>query len=262
MTEVEKITVEKQKEVSIPKDKEFIVMSYNVSFGLCQLGERKDPKTFSKVITCIAESKADVVFLQETHDGYEYFTEKQLSDLYPFQYFHPPQNGWLASGIACLAKVELKVEIVKPTVDGSYFAGMVVTYGDIDIINVHLRPPLVMGHGSSLNWDGFKLYFWEAGIIHEHEVMALLKHKKCTKTIILGDFNEAKVHWTGKLGFHDAIEHATTWHWPLHLGLFLWGSYDHIYYNPQELNCIEYTVNKNYHLVSDHLPITATFTHK
>lgn len=249
-----KTTVKKKEE----KQKELIIMTYNVSYGLCEEEDRKENSFIKRFIQCINESNADFIFLQESHEAYEYFTRRHCKETYPYQYYHHREDGWIASGIACLSKHKFGTKIIKPGVDGSYFPGMIVSYDGIDFVNCHLRPPLKMGNGSLFSLDHLNVYFYEAPEIHKKEVEYLLKNTSSSNIIVLGDFNESEFSWMKDKGFKDGLnlsKDITTWYWPIGLGLNIWGSYDHIYYS-SNFECIECLVDTNYKNLSDHLPVT------
>lgn len=86
---------------------------------------------------------------------------------------------------------------------------------------------------------------------------------------MVGDFNESRsgdaMRWLMRKGrgYRDALalrdETAVTWKWPLRMGLCLKGSYDHLMFIPERLQAVACEVMAQYELVSDHIPVCATF---
>lgn len=84
--------------------------------------------------------------------------------------------------------------------------------------------------------------------------------------LICGDFNESNWGSAWKYlvqqRFKDALDESsekTTWYWPLIGRLELWGSFDHVFYNPKEFCLKKCEVFVEYKGASDHLPVLATF---
>ena len=237
------------------------LMTYNVNFAICNSDEEDDYNTkTSEVIKAILESKADFIFIQESHKGFENLLNTYLKKDYPNQYFKSPSDGWCASGIGVLSKHKIDVQYVKPSVEGSYFYGMIITYQDIQFINVHLRPPMKMGNGSMIDFDHLKILFYESTIIHKNEIEYYIKKCDKEKIIILGDFNEDLTNWMkikGYLNCLDKSKDRTTWYWPLFWGFQLWNSFDHIFLS-KHFSCEVCRVGIEYKNVSDHIAVIST----
>lgn len=242
------------------------LLTFNVNYGLKNHEDTIPNETIEKIIKAIKESTADIVFLQETHIGYEYVAKNYLIDTYPYQYFHHPEKKdyhtyktqWKPSGLACLSKYKVEYKIIPPTVEGSYFPAMYVAYDDLEFMNVHTRPPMEM-KGDPRQISTLKSYFYDAPYIQEMEIKALLKHFKGKNQILLGDFNADEPKWIKDIGFHDCLKKSSigyTWYWYFGYGVSWWGLYDHIYVGKQ-FNCIVCKVFEEYLNVSDHLPVLA-----
>lgn len=168
------------------------------------------------------------------------------------------------------------VEASSTGVDGSFFDALLVSGSAVDgsqttpvqIVNVHLRPPLAMG-GSGGLWANLDAYFRTSGPIHKAEIAHhLSKFPDTSNTLVVGDFNEGAFgggfKYLEEIGFCDALSLSTdktTWYWPAPVIGEIWGSYDHIFYPPifEATSCV---VMKEYKNVSDHLPVLASFRAK
>jgi len=258
--------------------KSAVVLSYNVNFGSCYDEETEIGSNYSteRVLKAIAESKADIVCLQETHKGWEKACRKVFSKDYPTQVWKHPDGGYLAAGSAIMLKSEhklSKLEMLQPKVEGSFFPGMyavVSLNGDdkspLSVVNVHLRPPLPMGNGSLWSFATIKAYFWQTGTVREGELSTFVKHWE-RPHLVLGDCNEGSngkgYAYMTKNGYSDAVNKAnttTTWYWPLFWKVELSGSYDHIFYDARaaRVDLSECRVLTAYKHASDHLPVVAT----
>eukprot|EP01080_Neovahlkampfia_damariscottae_P010941 gene10941-3647_t len=246
------------KTIENKKGNQLKLMTYNVNFAICDSYKKDDynSKT-SEVIKAILESKADFIFIQESHEGFESIFQLYLSKEYPYQYFKSPENGWCAEGIGMLSKYKVDVKYIQPGVEGSYFSGMIASYQDIQFINIHLRPPVKMGNGSMIDLDNIKILFYESTIIHKNEIEYYIKHSDSEKIIILGDFNEDLSSWMQKKGYSNCLTKSndrTTWYWPLFMGLYWWNSYDNIFLS-KYFSCVDCRVAVEYKDVSDHIPL-------
>jgi len=106
----------------------FKVLTYNINFGSCydekyNVGSNYNTRA---VLEGIVESDADIVCLQETHDGWKKACEA-LQSIYPTQVWEHPDTGFLASGLAILLKPKPRLtglEMFMPNVQGGFFPSM------------------------------------------------------------------------------------------------------------------------------------------
>lgn len=251
------------------------VLTYNVNFGTFWNGACRGPLPYEaeRVLAAVRQSGADVVLLQETNEGWQRAFET-LRDVYPMQHFHNDTAMYYAAGSAVLAAPSATlhaVELSRPSVKNVFFSGMVVRAEfrgvALDLVNMHLRPPLSMGNESGGVSGNARAWWYLAPAIHEQEVrhyVDLLRPDAVA--IIAGDFNEGsrggayrhlrKAGWANAL---DASSVHTTWHWPLVGPFGLWGSYDHVFFQPSQLSLCKCEVGERFRGASDHLPVTAEF---
>ncbi|KNC75140.1 hypothetical protein SARC_12327 [Sphaeroforma arctica JP610] len=255
------------------------VVTYNVNWGFCLAG--LGTGMVIRIHNAIMESNADLVCLQETHEGWQTYLERNFKGVYPYMIFkhhlnpdinHQYKEGSSAGGSAFLSKYPIKETFCGiPDVPGSFFPGTMIglrsPVGVIYVLNVHLRPQISNAHKPSL------MAVWSTGTVRKSEIKYLLTKMSSHKpSIIVGDFNEGHggdaVRWlkyskkncNGK-GYKDGLseyaETAVTWKWPLKMGLYLKGAYDHVFYNPTRIRCVGCHVMSAYELVSDHMPVVA-----
>lgn len=173
---------------------QLVVLSYNVNYGV-----EGDAST----VALIAESGANVVFLQETTPRWQTAIEERTRDLFPYQYWRDPSGGYLAGGSAILSQWPLREMETSPSpVDWfEAIAAIVETpFGEMRVVGLHLEPavslPAVM-RVSSHHQDE----------IHAH--VAAFNLQEDRPTIIAGDFNEERagaLRALGGMGFSDAID--------------------------------------------------------
>eukprot|EP01134_Creolimax_fragrantissima_P004182 CFRG4182T1 len=257
------------------------VITYNVNWGYCLAG--LGTGMVVKIHNAIEESDADLVCLQETHEGWQTYLERHFSAKYPYRLFkhhlnpdinHQFKEGSSAGGAAFLSKYPIKETFCGiPDVPGSFFPGTMIALrspvGVVYVLNVHLRPQISNTHKPSL------MAVWSTGTIRKAEMKYLItKMSSHRPSIIVGDFNEGHngdaVRWLkyskkcfNGTGYRDGLseyaETAITWKWPLKMGLVLKGAYDHMFYNPSRIRCVGCHVMSQYELVSDHIPVVADF---
>lgn len=234
------------------------------------------------VINAIQAADADLVCLQETNEGWEYACNHFLRSQYPNQYFFHSETGYYAAGIAFLHKKNFTpsfVRTVSPKVEGSYFDGNLIsgTFSEgtiVNIVNVHLRPPLSMGNDDNGILGNLDVYFRKAGPIHSAEIQSFLQALNTlqtdpSNTFVVGDFNEGYYgdgyQFLAANGMTDALtlcSDQTTWYWPIIWGQNISGSYDHIFSNPQKFKTLSCNIMREYRDGSDHCPVLATFSVK
>lgn len=272
------------------------VMTFNINFefGLMFGSSHVSPMTpmeeelGMRVVNAILAGDADVVFLQETNKGWEDYLRHHLSGRYPVQeWISPDDRGFVAAGSGVLVDTTratlLRMDEVptSETVAGCFFNQMVVSLSvshpgisppkTLNVVNVHLRPPLGMGREGQGLWANIRAYFISSPQIHRQEIISCHQHVAAylppTDAILfLGDFNESAssggVAHLLHAGYRDALStcgSTTTWHWPLLGPLQLSGSYDHIVYSPDTLHLVSCRVLREHIAASDHLPVVGTF---
>jgi endonuclease/exonuclease/phosphatase (EEP) superfamily protein YafD len=186
------------------------VMSYNVNFGIAG-----DPST----IDAIANAKPDLVLLQETNETWQRTITARLGADYRHVRFTHPET-WPAGGMGLLSKYPVVSLQHLESRGGMFFAWRVVldtTLGRIQVLNVHLRPP--MSDGGS-----WVVGYWSTRddrlreIQHHFEAL-----DKKLPTMIVGDFNEEgdgrAIQFLAERGYADAIPQfagkTRTWQWPV-----------------------------------------------
>lgn len=187
------------------------VMTYNMNFGLA--GD-------SEGIAAISAATPDVVLLQETNRQWETALTAELGARYPHHRFAGPEGRWAAGGMGILSRWPIR-HIDKLTRGGGpFFAWRIVIEvdsGPIQILNVHLRPPM----SDSGSW--VVGYFSTRGDREREARAHLAALDDSLPTLVVGDFNEEDdglaVAVFRDRGFRSALPQfqpsATTWQWPV-----------------------------------------------
>lgn len=231
---------------------EFTVATYNVNFGM--------PRALDAV-AAIRATGADLVCLQETSPDWELLIRSHLPNVYPHMMF---KHVGAAGGQAILAKAPFE-EIVYDRPAAGWFPGWVVrartALGDVQVLNVHLRPPLREDGGVSAG------VYLKTRDTRRSEIEALYSHLDPQQpALVMGDFNEGDgglaVSYLKDKQFGDALPQfapwAHTWRWRVGL-VTLTDRFDHILYSAH-LECLHASVlNQG---ASDHLPVVARFQKK
>jgi endonuclease/exonuclease/phosphatase family metal-dependent hydrolase len=227
----------------------FTVVTYNVNFGMPSAEE---------AVRALAEIDADIVCLQETTPEWERLLRGRLGGRYPHvQFRHWPGAG----GQAVLARRPFRsVSWRKPT--AGWFPGWIVRAdtpaGEVQVLNVHLRPSLAEGGRVSLG------AYLDTPQVRRQEIRELVAGLDANlPALVVGDFNEGDrataVGWLRGQGFADALgqfdPHANTWRWRTSL-LALRERFDHILHSPH-VRCLDARVAKRG--ASDHFPVVARF---
>ena len=176
------------------------VLTYNVNF------EQPSDATARAIV----EADADMVFLQETHPGWERRIRAAIGDRYPHVIFHhAPDEG----GMAILSRFPITEQLHRVGVAGVFPSWRVTAstpLGSLDVLHVHLHPPLEDG-------NLFVGYF-TTGDARREELLDLLGDR--TPDLVLGDFNEGEgdaVAHLRSLGLREAqrqyppVERTWTW---------------------------------------------------
>jgi endonuclease/exonuclease/phosphatase family metal-dependent hydrolase len=116
-----------------PTEPNLKVITYNVNWGFVQ------PQ---RVVDFLAGADADIICLQETHSRWEAVLKARLGTRYPYCAFRDSPG---AGGIAIMSRYRLRdVRVIEPN-DGWFpaiLADALTPVGEVQILNVHLRPPL------------------------------------------------------------------------------------------------------------------------
>jgi endonuclease/exonuclease/phosphatase (EEP) superfamily protein YafD len=231
---------------------EFRVATYNVNYGM--------PRALDAV-AAIGETGADLVCLQETSPTWELLIRNRLSATYPHMMF---KHQGAAGGQAVLSKVPFE-EIAYEKPAAGWFYGWLVrahtVLGDVQVLNVHLRPPLREDGGTSLG------AYFSTRDTRRSEVESLYAQLDSSQSaLVMGDFNEGDsglaVGYLKDRGLTDALSEfdprAHTWRWRVGL-VTLTDRFDHILYSA-DLQCLHALVLDRG--ASDHLPVVARFQRK
>jgi endonuclease/exonuclease/phosphatase family metal-dependent hydrolase len=246
---------EKVRKPEKPKGKHFTVMTYNLNYGSSK------PVDSVKVIL---ESKADIVFLQETNKEWEKLLRRVLKKEYPHCLFRQPGEKYKGEGQAVFSK--RKVSELKWIESGlGWFPGWLVQadtpIGELQVLALHLKP--VSYKKARKDAQEIK----DTMETHVKEIEAFYKNvKKNTPLLVLGDLNESDsgpaMKWLKEKGFIDALPEfdrkTPTWRAKLE-GMTIEERPDHILYS-KHLHCYEAKVIKKGN--SDHYPVLAGFEKK
>lgn len=236
-----------------PQQPHLKIVSYNVNWGFVHPGN---------VVDYLAGEDADIVCLQETHRYWESALEAQLGKKYPYCVFHEWES---AGGVAILSRYELQdARLLEP--NEGWFPAILTRVqtpvGLIQILNVHLRPPLSDRGAVSIG------AYFRATDIHCRELEDFISHTASSEPlIIMGDFNENEngkaVSRLVERGFTDALsvydKYTKTWVWRTSSGIALKNRYDHILYS-RHLSCAAAKVTPVEG--SDHMPVVAVIVRK
>jgi endonuclease/exonuclease/phosphatase (EEP) superfamily protein YafD len=223
------------------------VMTYNLFV------DRRDFEAAERVIRA---ADADVVFLQEVTTDWEP-TLQVLRDCYPYQELAPDDIGL---GNALLSRLPLDDVHRLPARHGwhgAWFAEVETPVGQVQLLGVHLTPPLT-------DDDRFTLgALLKTGPIHRREIEAYCEEIDFDEPlIVLGDFNEneggAAASWLRRQRLQSALARfdlfTPTWRWvdaPL-----VSGRLDHVFHSAHLQPCYADVVNDG---ASDHWPVVAAF---
>lgn len=189
------------------------IVSYNVNYGV-----EGDAST----LEAIRAIDADLVFLQETTDGWARAIGASLADVYPHRAFAPPTT-YVAGGLGVLSKTPFEGKQVMPSPVGWFDAWRLVAetpIGKLQLLDVHLRPPLT-------DPDAFLNGYFSTQRDRVEEITSYVPSlEPGLPTIVAGDFNEAEdgdaVHVLEKRGLHsvlpDFAPDQRTWHWFTEVG--------------------------------------------
>lgn len=229
------------------------VVTYNVNWGFGRP---------TLVVDFLDDTDADLICLQETHSQWEAAIKRRLLARYPYSIF---RGSGGAGGIALMSKYPLRdVLVIEP--NEGWFPALLVKaqtpLGEIQILNVHLRPPL--SDTGSVTVSGY----YNAPDIHLKEIKDFLVRTDPNKPLVItGDFNEDEndkaIQWLIDNGFTDTLSsfdtYTKTWIWNTSAGVSLKDRYDHIIIS-KHLDSTGVAVAPV--RASDHLPVIATIVLK
>lgn len=231
----------------------FRVMTYNVNWG---------QPTPQLAVDIIRRERPDIICLQETTPQWEKYLRGALAREYPHMSFRSSE-GRAGGGLAFLSRTPISEVAYVPS-DTGWFDGWVTQFGTpagpIQILNVHLRPPVSDG-GSWVSG------YFTTGDDRDRELQRFYgKTRRNVPLIVTGDFNDGEasgvVRWLQKKGMRNALPEfdrsTPTWQWQTSV-LTLRRRMDHIVYAP-ELYCYGARVIPGG--ASDHFPVIATFGRK
>jgi endonuclease/exonuclease/phosphatase family metal-dependent hydrolase len=229
-----------------PTDRAFRVMTWNVNFGL---------PPDAAALEILKNADVDVVLLQETTPAWHAALKTHLKRPFKYQRHHAHQA---AGGLSVLSRYPIKHdELIANAVSWFPAQRTVVKTpsGQVQTLNVHLRPPLD---------DGLKsvVAYFATKSIRGEEVQSFTAFlDPDIPAIVAGDFNEADgqaVAWLERDGFDGALQRyaddATTWRWPLPVAGEITGTLDHVFVDAR-LQTVDAWVL--YDGQSDHFPVVA-----
>lgn len=231
----------------------FVVATFNVNFAI-----PRDPAT----IRAARELDADVLLLQETSPEWQASLQPWISERrLHARFWH--SDRYPAGGAGVVSRWPIRDELsVDSAVDWFQAHRFIADSpcGPIELVNVHLQPPIT---------DGSVVRGWfDAPSQHEREVtrvFEVLRFSAQNPLVVAGDFNEPEdrgaVAWLNRHrrltsalpGFQPD---ATTWRWPVG-PIELTQRLDHVMYNPRALRALDVRVVHAGR--SDHLPVRAVF---
>ena len=235
----------------IPNEPHFKVLTYNVNYG------NPRPDIAAEIIH---RSGAEIVCLQETTPQWAQYLRQALRNEYRFMQFRDSKHR-MGGGLGFLAKGSAKEVAYVPS-ETTWFDGWIMKFetaiGLVQIINVHLRPPI----SESGSWvSGYFLTDNDRRLEMEKYYYA---RDPQIPTLVLGDFNDSEsstvVRWLEKNGLSNALlqfdRYNPTWRWETSV-VTLKRRMDHIFYT-SAFDCVAARVISSG--TSDHFPVEAVIT--
>lgn len=238
-----------------PKGRHVSVLTYNVNYAM------PEPK---ETLKAILESKADVIFLQETNEKWEKLLRRKLKEKYPHSLFRYPTGKFLAAGQAIFSMHKVReIKFIKSSVGWfpAWLLEVDTPIGKMQVLALHLKPV------TRKNGRRDAAAVEETMEVHLKEIGAFYPSvKKDAPTLVLGDLNEGDsgdtAKWLKDQGFTDALPEfdrkTPTWRWKVGK-MPLKERPDHILYS-KHLHCYEAKVMEKGG--SDHYPVLAGFQKK
>jgi len=244
------------------------VMSYNVNFALAYDGQINEDLVMN-CMKAIQGQDCDMIFFQETTPEWEEVLSDYFKETHPYYRFHH-SNKWCAGGQGVLSKLPFEeISWIAPLSD--WFYGWILRCEtpigiSVQVLNVHLQPPMD-SQGSPINPSAFQRSKTTRLNDLKHWVGQMEEN---VPTIILGDFNEhhSGLFWGYAIQYlveerfmrdsvYDNDPNTYSWEWPLLFGIKLKAKFDHIFYTPNYLQCINSKVILEGS--SDHFPVIGHF---
>lgn len=227
------------------RDPDFRLVTYNMNFGLS--GDLE-------CVLALDEAKADILMLQEITPGWKRSLKRTYSQKYPHQHYITDRA---AGGFALLSRFPIgEVRVIPNNI--SWFPAVLATvrvpHQDIQLLNVHLRPPF-SDSGSIVSGQ------WQTPKVRMREIDLFLEHVDSSKlSIVAGDFNEESgpaLRLLQKQGYTNALWHFApeekTWRWHLPV-VTIRQQLDHIYTGEGLVVTDAWVIDSGR---SDHLPLVA-----
>jgi endonuclease/exonuclease/phosphatase family metal-dependent hydrolase len=183
------------------------LMTFNVNYG--------NP-TPNEALDAIEKADVDIVLLQEVTSEWKRQLATRFEKRYPHQVYRIHSRA--AGGLAVLSKIPITAEEVLASPERGWFPAQRVVvdtaFGDLQILNVHLRPAIDGG-----SWiKGFMT----TPPLRRREIEAYWrKLAKGVPTVVAGDFNEdpsgsALAYLTRQSLSRVATPGPTTWRYQVH----------------------------------------------
>lgn len=223
------------------------VMTYNMNFGVA--GDRAG-------VDAITGERPDIAVLQETNAEWE----AALRGTFPHARFQGPKTEWVAGGMGVLSRWPITSIDELVSDGGPFFAWRIVVDapgGPLQILNVHLHPPMDVESGS------WVIGYFTTRANREREARDhVAKLDRSLPTIVAGDFNEEDegraIAIFRERGLANALPRfrpdADTWQWPVG-GTTLRFRLDHILYEEARFRAVAADVVDKGR--SDHAPVWA-----
>jgi len=207
----------------------------------------------AETVEAVAQTGADVIFLQEVTPRWEAVLRQRYAKEYPHMLFAARSA---ASGLGVLSRFPLLDAGFLPAVmkHPAWLLRVRSPAADLHVLNVHLRASRRPGQ----NW---LLGVLSIGEDHETEIQTFFQRCRVPPDVVVGDFNEGAsgpaVRWLVRNGFVDVLENhapgAATWR---AAGGLLSTTFDHILFR----GCLQareaWVVHSGN---SDHWPVVARF---
>lgn len=226
------------------------VLSYNINWG------GPAPDVAARII---AGSGADVVCLQETTPEWETYLRSELRSAYPFAEFRYSSSR-MGGGLGFLSRARAQEINYVQSETGwfdSWIMGFESKIGKVQVLNVHLRPPVSDSGGVVSGY-----LFTRQDRLQEIQ-KAYSRRDPALRMIVAGDFNDGEdsraVTWLTSQGLTNALplfdRSSPTWEWRTSVAT-LHRRMDHILFSPA-LSCCSCRVMRAGS--SDHFPVEAIF---
>lgn len=241
-----------------PKPKGSVrVVTYNLNYDRSGRDHR-DPM---RSIHAMEVIHADILLLQETTLKWEKLILKSFARYYKYHQFYERADG---GGMAILSRYHIKsLHLIKPPIGWhtALLADVLSPIGDLQILNVHLTPPL--NKDKSIGFLGIEL-FRAPGIRNKEMQFLYKKLAPNKKTIIAGDFNEnypgRAIKFLHKKDFYDTLwvnnNYSDTWCWRCFI-FVLSNKFDHQFIQP---NLTPLQIQVLHEGSSDHYPVIVDYS--